>query len=92
MAVSTPQSTKAAGSGGSVRRDFELAAIGAALLLAGMVMMGAVAMAIYGSGPAQDAQAFRLGLAGASLLSALSQISLLTGGWLIWRSTRGHRT
>jgi hypothetical protein len=65
-----------------------LAALGAVLLLAGIIMMGVVAMAIYGSGPAEDAQAFRLGLAGASLLSALSQISLLTGAWLIWRSIR----
>lgn len=77
--------------GGEGKRSVASAVLGLALAAAGVALMFVVASAIYGASPAADAEAFHLGLGGACLLSGLSQISLLTGIWLIWRSTRRNR-
>jgi hypothetical protein len=76
---------------GAGKRSVASAALGLVLAAAGVALMFVVASAIYGASPASDAEAFRLGLGGACLLSGLSQIFLLTGVWLILRSTRRKR-
>jgi hypothetical protein len=67
---------------------FLTAAAGSALVLAGIGMLANLLIAIYGESPEADRLAVQLGLGGASLLSSLGQIALLTGSWLMWRSGR----
>jgi hypothetical protein len=68
-----------------------MAAGGLALVLAGVGMLANLLIAIYGETPEADRLAVQLGLGGASLLPCLSQIALLAGSWLVWRSVRRQR-
>jgi hypothetical protein len=68
--------------------SLRMAAIGAALALVGLGLAATMAWVIYGATPDSNRMAFQLGIGGASLLSALSQIALLVGLWLMWRAFR----
>jgi len=61
---------------------------GLVLLLAGLVGMSTLMVITYGDCAACEAWAFRLGLALSLLLSALAQLMILLGAWLLWRSRR----
>jgi hypothetical protein len=74
--------------------DFSLVvavALGLALALTGLGLILTVVVAIYGGAPKSQIQSFRLGLAGACLLSGFGQIAVLAGTWLIWRAMHGQR-
>lgn len=72
--------------------SFSTAAVGAALALAGLAGSALMVWVVYGATADSNHMAFRLGIGGASLLSAVSQIALLVGLWMIWRAFRGrHR-
>ncbi|HET9161719.1 MAG TPA: hypothetical protein VFN88_14000 [Caulobacteraceae bacterium] len=64
---------------------------GLALAASGLFVVLTVAIDIYVASPAADAAAFRLGLAGACLLSGLGQIAVLVGAWVVWRGVATAR-
>lgn len=61
-------------------------ALGAPLFLVGVAMMAAVIFTAYGTSQASWSAGYRLGLPGTLLASAVAQLLILTGGWLIWRA------
>jgi hypothetical protein len=70
-----------------------MAAFGAVSVLTGLAGLAALAVAVYGEAPADHAWALRLGLAGSLLASAVAQLLVLIGGWVVWRALRrGTRT
>jgi hypothetical protein len=65
-----------------------LALFGLLCLAAGLGGLAALAAAVYGGEPADQAWALRLGLAGSLLASAFVQVLVLIGGWALWRGLR----
>lgn len=58
--------------------------VGAALALTGAVVLTVVVMMIFSEDPVLVSLGFKLGLALSSMVSALGQIVLLIGLWLLW--------
>lgn len=58
--------------------------VGAVLTLTGAVVLTGVLMMIFSEDPAVVSLGFKLGLALSSVVSALGQIVLLIGLWLLW--------
>ena len=63
--------------------------LGAIVLAAGLVILGAVMAADIGGTPALEKWALMLGLALAPLLQAVGIGATLVGGYMLWRSRRG---
>ncbi|MDX9997414.1 MAG: hypothetical protein WCY15_07565 [Phenylobacterium sp.] len=65
-----------------------LAVLGAALALGGGAVLIGLFVVLYADNEVLSRQALRIGLAGTTLISAIAQIALFAGLWLIWRASR----
>jgi hypothetical protein len=71
-----------------MKRSAVRAGSGALLLVAGLAAMGGLIAVLYSDIPDADAWRLRLGLAGALITSALAQLAILVGVWLIRHASR----
>jgi hypothetical protein len=79
--------------GGDARGTPASAIAGALLALCGSLVLLWLFYLAYGGGdsPTTQRAEFALGLAGAVLLSAVAQLAVLVGVWLLWRAVRRPR-
>lgn len=61
-------------------------AIGVCLLLFGAASMAGVLFTLYDASPLTWEIGYHLGMPGTLLASAVAQLLILVGGWMIWRS------
>lgn len=64
---------------------------GAALFLVGVLTIAALIYISNSQDPAAVKAMMDLGLAGTALVSAMAQLLVFLGGWMIWRATRRRR-
>lgn len=62
--------------------------IGLVLALVGSGGLIGLQVIVYGDSPQAERLQITLGLAGATLASAVAQLFLLFGGWLVWTAMR----
>jgi hypothetical protein len=72
----------------SPRRRLWRTLVGAGFTLAGASVLAALGLVVFSEDPALAALEFKLGLALSSAVSALGQIVLMIGLWLLWSARR----
>lgn len=76
----------------SNRQDaWPLAVLGAVCALAGAGLLVGLFIVVFAENPTLSRYALGLGLAGATLISAIAQVAVLLGLWLVWRARRAAR-
>lgn len=61
-------------------------AIGLGMFLVGAASMAGVIFTLYDTSPMSWEIGYHMGLPGTLLASAVAQLLILIGGWMIWRS------
>ena len=72
-------------------RGWPLALLGAVCALAGAVLLVGLFVVVYAENEPLSRYALGLGLAGTTLISAVGQVAVLVGLWLVWRARRRAR-